>query len=101
MATTDAARTDAFRAIADPTRRALMKRLAAGEARVSDLCEGHALTFAAVSKHLGVLRRARLVRTRRVGRERLYRLDPRPLREVVGWLRFFEAFWEDKLDALE
>ena len=94
--------TDAYRAIADPTRRALLERLAIeGQLCVGDLVEGHDLTFAAVSQHLQVLRRAKLVTERRVGRERHYSIDAAPLQDVARWLAFFATYWESKLDRLE
>src|SRR4051794_6337099 len=91
---------DVFRAIADPTRRALLGRLAHGEASVGRLAESFEVSLPAISQHLKVLREVGLVAEKRVGRERRYRLRPEPLREVSDWLVHFEQFWLGKLDAL-
>ena len=90
-----------FQALADPTRRAILDRLAAGEATVGHLSEPFPLTFAAVSKHLGVLERAGLVTREARGRERLCRLNPAALEDVRSWLAFHERFWNERLDALD
>ena len=90
-----------YGAIADPTRRAILATLTAGEARVGDLAARFPMTFNAVSKHVKVLEQAGLVRRRVRGREHLLRLDPRPLREAAGWLEGYREFWELRLDALE
>jgi len=88
-------------AIADPTRRALLLRLAKeGERNVSDLLEPFAISQPAVSKHLRILREAKLVRSRKDGRERLYAIEPRTLRQVHDWVSHFEKYWDQKLDAL-
>ncbi len=90
-----------FQALADPTRRALLDRLAAGEATVGQLSEPLPLSFAAVSKHLGVLERAGLVTREARGRERVCRIDPAALNDALAWLEFHERFWTGRLDALE
>ena len=90
-----------FRALADPTRRAILDRLAAGEATVGHLSEPFPLTFAAVSKHLGVLERAGLVTREVRGRERVCRIDPAALDDARAWLEFHERFWAERLDALD
>jgi len=90
-----------FRALADPTRRAILDRLAAGEATVGHLSEPFPLTFAAVSKHLGVLERAGLVTREARGRERVCRIDPAALDDARAWLEFHERFWAERLDALD
>lgn len=93
--------TDVFTAIADPTRRALLLRLAReGERNVTQLMEPFAMTQPAVSKHLKILREAGLVRSRKFGREQLYEIEASRLREVHGWVSQFEKYWADKLDAL-
>lgn len=95
------ARADVFQAIADPTRRALLARLAlAGEQPSGALAAPFRVSLSAVSQHLRVLREAGLVSVRRAGRERLYRLNADPLREVADWTRAYEPFWDDKLAAL-
>ena len=93
---------DVFFAIADPTRRALLHRLA-GERRernVTELLEPFRISQPAVSKHLRILREAGLVRSRKEGRMRLYQLEAARLRQVHEWVKHFEAYWDEKLDAL-
>lgn len=96
-----AANTDVFRAIADPTRRAILDRLRGGSAPVNALADEFEQSRPAISKHLRVLREARLVRETRVGRERVYQLDPVPLQRVVGWIEGYRAFWGASLDNLK
>jgi DNA-binding transcriptional ArsR family regulator len=91
---------DVFHAIAHPARRAILVTLRDGERPASDLAEPFRMTFAAVSQHLRVLEEAKLVSVRRDGRQRLYRLRPRPLRGVVTWIDEFAAFFGERLDAL-
>ncbi len=91
---------DAFTAIADPTRRRLLDLLAEGERTVLNLAEPFRMTLSAVSQHLKLLRQAGFVKVRKSGRERYYRLDPRPLRQVADWVGPYERFWRDKLEAL-
>lgn len=81
-----------FHAIADPTRRAILVALARWERTAGVLAEPFGMSQPAVSQHLRVLRDAGLVRHRRAGRHRLYRLEPDPLREVRDWVRWFEPF---------
>ena len=90
-----------FRALADPTRRAILDRLAAGEATVGHISEPFPLSFAAVSKHLGVLERAGLVTREARGRERVCRIAPAALDDARAWLEFHECFWTGRLDALD
>ena len=90
-----------FQALADPTRRTILDRLAAGEATVGQLSRPFSLSFAAVSKHLGVLERAGLVTRESRGRERLCRINPAALEDARDWLAFHERFWSGCLDALE
>jgi DNA-binding transcriptional ArsR family regulator len=89
-----------FRALADPTRRAIVARLAGGEARITSIAEPFALSLEAVSKHVRVLEAAGLVRRRVVGREHVCRLDAAPLRDATTWLEHYRAFWTAQLDAL-
>jgi DNA-binding transcriptional ArsR family regulator len=91
---------DPFRAISDPTRRAVLDLLAEGERNVSDLVSRFQMSQPAMSQHLRVLRRAGLVADRRVGRERIYRIRPGPLRPVAAWVWRYERFWQDKLNLL-
>ena len=88
-------------AIADPTRRAILDRLALGPARVTDVAGPFAMSLAAVSKHVQTLERAGLVRRARRGREHTLTLDARPLRRVAQWTSRYERFWNDRLDRLE
>jgi DNA-binding transcriptional ArsR family regulator len=98
------ARLDAtFAALADPTRRAILARLASGEASVRELTEPFAMSQAAVSKHLKVLERAGLVSRARDAQRRPRRLQAAPLEEANEWLERYRQFWEDsygRLDAL-
>jgi DNA-binding transcriptional ArsR family regulator len=92
---------DVYFAIADPTRRALMLRLAReGGKNVTELLEPFPISQPAVSKHLRILREAGLVRSRKEGRLRLYEIDARLLRQVHDWVSNFEKYWDVKLDAL-
>jgi DNA-binding transcriptional ArsR family regulator len=95
-----AADASVFNAIADPTRRGILRLLLDGEWAVSDLLKSLRTSQSALSQHLAVLRRARLVRCRKDGRLRLYRVEPAPLREVVDWVAHFDRFWTDRLDRL-
>lgn len=96
-----AATQEIFAAIADPTRRRLLERIGTKEMSVADLTAGAGMTMAAVSLHLQVLRRAGLVRRRVAGRQRLYRLDPVPLRSVSDWTDKLTGFWSRRLDRLQ
>jgi DNA-binding transcriptional ArsR family regulator len=96
-----AAHADVFRAIADPTRRAILDRLRAGAAPVNALAADFATSRPAISKHLRVLRQARLVREQKVGRERLYLLEPAPLQQVAGWIEGYRGFWLRSLGNLK
>ena len=93
--------TDVFRAIADPTRRAILDRLRAGPAPVNALAADFRQSRPAISKHLRVLRQARLVAEEKTGRERLYQLQPRPLQQVAGWIEGYRAFWLTSLSNLK
>jgi DNA-binding transcriptional ArsR family regulator len=92
---------DVMRALADPTRRAIVQQLRAGEARVTDLAQPFAMSLNAVSKHIRVLERAQLVRRRRVGREHLLSLNPAPLDAAADWIEQQRAFWTPRLAALD
>ena len=96
-----AAAENVFRAIADPTRRAILDQLRAGRAPVNELAAGFRMSRPAVSKHLRVLRQARLVHERRDGRQRLYYMDPVPLRDISQWLEGYRAFWQVSLSNLK
>ena len=92
---------DVFWAIADPTWRALLLRLAdEGEKNVTELLEPFSISQPAVSKHLRILREAGLVRSRKKGRLRLYEIEADKLRQVFDWVSTLEKYWDEKLDAL-
>ena len=95
------ASTDVFHAVADPTRRAILDRLRGGGSAVADLAAGFDMTRPAVSKHLRVLRDARLVHEERDGRQRVYRLTPGPLRDVSQWIESYRNFWPANLASLK
>ena len=99
----NAALDSVFSALADPTRRAILARLASGETTVMDLAEPFAMSQPAISKHLKVLERAGLVSRRREAQKRPCRLEGGPLAEASGWLETYREFWEKSylsLDAL-
>ena len=95
------ASSDVFRAIADPTRRAILDRLREGPANAGALAADFRSSRPAVSKHLRVLREARLVVDKRVGRERVYEVDTVPLEDVAGWIEGYRSFWQSSLDRLK
>jgi DNA-binding transcriptional ArsR family regulator len=91
----------AYAALAEPHRRQILDLLRGGERSVSDLVARLKISQPGVSKHLRVLREAGLVRVRADGRRRWYGLRPQPLEEVYDWLEPYQAFWSNRLDALE
>jgi DNA-binding transcriptional ArsR family regulator len=90
-----------FSALADPTRRAILARLASGEASVMQLAEPFAMSLPAVSKHLKVLERAGLIARGREAQWRPCRLAAEPLREVADWVEHYRRFWEESFDRLD
>ena len=88
-------------ALADPTRRAILDRLAEGEARVTDLAAPFDISLNSVSKHIRILERARLVTRRKVGREHLLSRNGRPLDEAAAWIDRLRDHWNRRLDRLE
>jgi len=90
-----------FAALADPTRRAILARLALGETSVTELAQPFAMSLPAVSKHLKVLERAGLVERSRAAQWRPCKLTPAPLRDVDDWVTQYRTFWEGSLDRLE
>ena len=99
---TNARSTDrALAAIADPTRRAIVDRLARGPARISDVAADFPMTLTGFCKHVRVLERAGLVRRKRRGRENTLRLQPEPLRDVAEWVLQYREFWTERLGRLE
>jgi DNA-binding transcriptional ArsR family regulator len=91
---------EVFSALADPTRRAILARLAEGEATVNELAEPFPISLQAVSKHLKVLERAGLITRGKEAQWRPCRLDAGPLREVADWIAYYQRFWEQRYDAL-
>jgi len=90
-----------FAALADPTRRAILARLAGGEAGVTELAGPFQMSLPAVSKHLRVLERAHLIERGRHAQWRPCRLAPAPLKEVADWVEHYRILWEDRLDRLD
>ena len=90
-----------FQALADPTRRAILARLALGEASVNDLVKPFAISQPAISKHLKVLERAGLISRSREAQYRPCRLEPQALKRVDEWLEEYRRLWEARLDRLE
>jgi len=89
-----------FEALADPTRRAMLARLAAGEASVNELAEPFSMSLPAVSRHLKVLERAGLISRGRQAQRRPCRLAPEALKEATEWLDAYRQFWDESLDRL-
>jgi len=92
---------DAFNAIAEPKRRAILDELTTGELPVNDLVDRLRMTQPQVSKHLRVLRKVGLVSRREKGRQRIYRLEGRPLKPIHDWLSEYERTWEERFSALD
>jgi DNA-binding transcriptional ArsR family regulator len=92
---------DVFQAIADPTRREVLRILAEKELPISKITSHFTMSRTAVAKHLHILSEAKLVSGRKVGREKLYQLQPEPLEELKQWLSYYEQFWNNKLSILK
>jgi DNA-binding transcriptional ArsR family regulator len=92
---------DAFNAVAEPRRRAILRVLAGGERPVNDLVSELGLAQPQVSKHLRVLREVGAVEVRDEGRQRLYRLNARALKPIYDWVKEYEQFWNERFDALD
>jgi DNA-binding transcriptional ArsR family regulator len=90
-----------FAALADPTRRRILAQLARGDECVTDLAKPHAMSLAAVSKHLIVLEKAGLVKRRRHGRVHSLALEAKPMKEARAWIDRYRKFWEGNLDQFE
>jgi DNA-binding transcriptional ArsR family regulator len=90
-----------FAALADPTRRAILARLASGEASVTELAEPFAMSLPAISKHLKVLERAGLIARGREAQWRPSRLQAGPLKDAADWLERYRRFWDESLDRLD
>jgi DNA-binding transcriptional ArsR family regulator len=89
-----------FAALADPTRRAILARLALGEASVGELAEPFDISLPAISRHLKVLEKARLIARERDAQWRRCRIEPEGLKAAADWVEQYRKFWEDRLDAL-
>lgn len=89
-----------FGALSDPTRRAILSRLAEGEAQVTELAKPFGMSLPAVSKHLKVLERARLVQRHKNGRVHRFSADPEKIEVAKDWIETYQQFWEQQLDAL-
>ena len=92
---------DTLLALADPTRRAILARLSAGGARVTELAKPFAISLNSVSKHIRLLERADLVRRRRAGREHILSINPQPLDEAAAWIAETRAIWAHRLELLD
>jgi DNA-binding transcriptional ArsR family regulator len=90
-----------FHALADPTRRAILRDVASGEKTVGEIAEPHPVSLAAVSKHLNVLDKAGLIYREKRGSFQLVRINALPMKEAERWLSYYEKFWNQRLDALE
>ncbi len=90
-----------FSALADPTRRAILRRLRAGEATVLELAEPFEMSLPAVSKHLKVLERAGLISRSRDAQRRPCRIEAAPLKEATDWMERYRSLWEERLDRLD
>jgi DNA-binding transcriptional ArsR family regulator len=90
-----------FQALADPTRRAVVARLSSGSASTTELARPFRMAFPSFIQHLEVLERSGLVRSRKLGRVRTYRLEPEPLKEAESWMAAQRAAWERRLDQLD
>jgi len=93
--------TTVFLALADPTRRAILERLAHGEASGTELARPFSISVPAISKHLRVLKNAELILHRKDGRTHRFRLAARPLKDAAAWLEHYRQFWEAQLDSLD
>ena len=92
---------NAFQALADPTRRAVLDLLRRGSQPAGTIAQAFPVSRPAISKHLRLLRRAHLVREHREGRHRVYQLNPQPLRAVDSWLEQYRSFWQTRLASLK
>lgn len=92
---------DVFQAIADPTRRELLRLLVGKELSISTLSNHFTMSRTAVTKHLHILESAGLVLSKKMGREKLYSLETKPLQKLRAWIEFFDPYWEAKLSGLK
>ncbi|MCE4047462.1 MULTISPECIES: metalloregulator ArsR/SmtB family transcription factor [Bacillaceae] len=99
--TASAVKQDVFQAIADPTRRHVLKLLSEKDMPISEISSQFPVSRTAIVKHLQVLADARLVTAKKAGREKIYSLQPEPLAEVQEWISYYEQFWHNKLSVLK
>lgn len=92
---------DVFSTLADSNRRNMLVMLRDGDKNVNNIAEHFKISRPAVSKHLRILRRSKLVNFKKEGRERYFSLNPKPLKEVINWLKFYDKFWDKKLKSLK
>lgn len=90
-----------FSALADGSRRQILMMLTEKEMHVNSIAQNFKFSRPAVSKHLRILENSKLVKARKDGRERFYRINPEPLNEIYKWLEFYNKFWDDKLNSLK
>lgn len=90
-----------FQAIADPTRREVLRLLSNGDLPISEITSHFSITRTAIAKHLHILSEAKLVVGKKVGREKIYQLNPAPLTELKDWLSYYDQFWDNKLSILK
>lgn len=90
-----------FSSLADPTRRDILRRVSNQELSVGEIAQPYNLTFAAISKHLKVLEKAKLIIKRRRGKEQMVRIAPQALKEADDYLEFYRQLWESRFDSLE
>jgi DNA-binding transcriptional ArsR family regulator len=95
------ANSDVYHAIADPTRRAILDKLRVAPAPVNAILADFPQSRPAISRHLRVLREARIVAEQRVGRERIYRIQPEKLHQVAMWIESYRSFWQSSLENLK
>lgn len=90
-----------FRALADPTRRAIVSMLAGGERPIGEIAEAFEMTRPAVAKHLKILKEGDLITVEEKGRERINHLNPHALKTAADWINHFDQFWDERLDLLK
>lgn len=90
-----------FRALADPSRRAILMHLSKGDMSIGDVADRFTMTRAAIKKHLTVLEQGKLISIEVRGRERINRLEPAGLKPVADWIAYFEQFWDERLQDLQ
>jgi len=90
-----------FSALADESRRNILMMLSEESKNVNSIAESFKISRPAVSKHLRILERSKLVTVKEVGRERLFTLNPKPIKQAIDWFKFYEKFWDDKLNSLK